>query len=82
VTAAGAAVRDDLGIGWMSALSQITPDDCQIIDGLMAKYSCYEHSQSQEVPAFIPKESELRQDIDLLKRWRKEFVARRKGTLA
>lgn len=66
----------------MSALSQITLDSCQIIDGLMTKYSCYEHSQSQEVPVFMPKGSDLRQDIDLLKRWPKEFVARRKETLA
>lgn len=47
----------------------------------MTKYSCYEHSQSQEVPVFIPEEPELRQDIDSLKQWRKEFVARRKEAL-
>jgi len=66
----------------LPALSLIEPDDCQLIDGLMTKYSCYEHSQSQEVPVFIPEESELRQDIDSLKQWRKGFVARRKEALA
>lgn len=66
----------------LPALSLIKPDDCQLIDGLMTKYSWYEHSQSQEIPAFIPEEAELRQDIDSLKQWRKGFVARRKEALA
>lgn len=66
----------------LSALSLIKPDDCQLIDELMTKYSCYEHSQSQEVPVFIPEESELLQDINSLKQWRKIFVARRKEALA
>lgn len=66
----------------LSALSLIQPDDCQLIDGLMTKYSFHEHSQSQEVPVFIPEELELRQDIDSLKQWRKAFVTRRKEALA
>lgn len=66
----------------LPALSLIKPDDCQLIDGMMTKYSCYEHSQSQEVPVFIPEEPELRQDIESLKLWRKDFVERRKVALA
>lgn len=62
----------------LSALSLIEPEDCQFIDGLMTKYSCYEHSQSQEVPVFIAEEPELRADIEALKQWRKDFVTRRK----
>jgi len=62
----------------LSALSLIEPEDCQLIDGLMTKYSYYEHSQSDEVPVFIPEEPELRADIEALKQWRKVFVARRK----
>lgn len=65
----------------LPALSAISTDDCDFIDGLMTKYSCYEHSQSQEVPAFIPEEPELRQDIESLKQWRKDFEARRKAAL-
>ena len=42
----------------------------------MTKYSCYEHSQSEEVPVFIPDEPELRQDIQSLKDWRERFKNR------
>lgn len=66
----------------LPALSLITREDCELIDGLMTKYSCYEHSQSQEVPVFIPEEPELNQDIESLRQWRKGFVARRKEALA
>ena len=70
------SVTTDNRIG---ALHLIQPDDCQKIDDLMTKYSCYEHSQSHEAPAFIPEEPELRADIESLRDWRKRFVERRKG---
>ena len=58
-------------------LSKITHGDCEYIDDLMTKYSCYEHSQSQEAaPAFIPEEAELRADLIGLKTWRGEFKER------
>lgn len=66
----------------LGALRFIEPADCQLIDDLMTKYSCYEHSQSQEVPVFIPEEPDLRADLEALKQWRKTFVDRRKGTVA
>jgi energy-coupling factor transporter ATP-binding protein EcfA2 len=62
-------------------LSAIEPDDCKFIDGLMTKYSFYEHSQSTETPAFIPDEPELRQDVESLKAWRTGFDARCKKAL-
>ena len=70
------SVTTDNRIG---ALHLIRPEDCQMIDDLMTKYSCYEHSQSYESPAFIPEEPELRVDIESLRDWRKEFFDRRKG---
>jgi hypothetical protein len=63
------------------ALSAITPADCACVDTLMTKYSCYEHSQSAETPAFIPDEQELRGDIEALKQGRTDFLARRKAAL-
>lgn len=60
------------------ALPNIELADCQLIANLMTKYSCYEHSQSQEVPVFIPEEPELRADIKALKQWRITFTDRRK----
>lgn len=73
------SVTTDNRIG---ALHFIEQDDCQLIDGLMTKYSCYEHSQSQEVPVFIPEEPVLRADLEALRQWRKGFIARRKGGVA
>jgi energy-coupling factor transporter ATP-binding protein EcfA2 len=67
--------------GKLIALSAITPADCTRLDTLMTKYSCYEHSQSTETPAFIPDEPELRADIETLKQWRTDFLARRKAAL-
>lgn len=66
----------------LGALPFIEAADCQFIDDLMTKYSCYEHSQSQEVPVFIPEELELRADIEALKQWRKTFTDRRKESVA
>ena len=66
----------------LSALSAIEITDCATIDRLMTKYSFYEHSQSLEVPAFIPDEPELRADIESLKAWRDEFEGRCKKALA
>lgn len=57
-------------------LPRITPEDCDFIDGLMTKYSCYEHSQSQETPVFLPQEPALRADLEGLRDWREEFVKR------
>lgn len=69
------SVTTDNRIG---ALHLIRSEDCRMFDDLMTKYSCYEHSQSHEAPAFIPEEPELRADIESLRDWRKEFVDRRK----
>ena len=65
----------------LPALSTIEPADCETIDRLMTKYSFYEHSQSLEVPAFIPAEAELRTDIESLKAWRENFEKRCKAVL-
>ena len=60
----------------ITQLPKITKEDCEFIDELMTKYSCYEHSQSHETPMFLPDETELRQDIDALKTWREKFGKR------
>lgn len=57
----------------ISHLPKISKEDCEFIDGLMTKYSCYEHSQSHETPTFLPDEPELRKDVEALNIWRKEF---------
>ena len=60
----------------LAPLPLIGQEDCQLIDELMTKYSCYEHSQSAETPVFIPDEDELRRDLEALKEWREDFKKR------
>ncbi|MCS6160286.1 AAA family ATPase [Shewanella baltica] len=61
----------------LKMLPLINKEDCQFIDNLMTKYSCFEHSQSMETPIFIPEVLELQSDIDALITWRKEFKGRK-----
>lgn len=60
----------------LGKLPHITSDDCELIDALMTKYSCFEHSQSQETPVFLPDEPELRADLEKLRDWREQFKQR------
>lgn len=60
----------------LGVLPSITPEDCQLIDGLMTKYSAFEHSQSPETPVRIPGDAELRADLEQLKAWRTDFCSR------
>lgn len=66
----------------LAPLPLISHEDCQFIDDMMTKYSCYEHSQSSEVPVFIPEAGELRADIESLKEWREGFRKRPEGSYA
>ncbi len=57
----------------LSRLANISNDDCTFIDGLMTKYSFFEHSQSTENTFEIPDEADLRKDLETLKTWRSTF---------
>ena len=57
-------------------LAKILHEDCVYFDDLMTKYSCYEHSQSTEVPLTLPDEQSLCADVEGLKRWRESFSTR------
>lgn len=61
----------------LAMLANITSADCKFFDTLMTKYSCYEHSQSQEIDIPVPEEEELRTDIEKLKQWREDFKSRK-----
>ncbi len=50
-------------------LSAITRADCAMIETYMGKYSCYEHSQSDETPVTPPPPDEIRADITALVSW-------------
>jgi energy-coupling factor transporter ATP-binding protein EcfA2 len=57
-------------------LAKINSADCELIEALMTKYSCFEHSQSNEAPVEVPAPDELKTDIELLIGWHNEFTKR------
>jgi hypothetical protein len=58
-------------------LAKIKPEDCQMIDELMTKYSRYEHSQSNEAPVPLPEPDDIASDLTRLQTWLKEFSERK-----
>ena len=65
-------------LGKLEKLADIQPEDCELRDEKMTKYSRYEHAQSAEAPVELPLPDELAQDIADLKAWRDGLEARRK----
>jgi hypothetical protein len=61
----------------IAGLAKIKPEDCQIIDELMTKYSRYEHSQSNEAPVLLPEPDDIAADLTRLQKWLKEFSERK-----
>ena len=57
-------------------LAKINSTDCELIADLMTKYSCFEHSQSNEAPVEVPEPDELKADIQRLIDWQNEFTRR------
>lgn len=62
----------------LPSLQGMLIEELKVIDDLMTKYSCFEHSQSSELPVVIPEELELKADIEVLKKWRGDLGERRK----
>lgn len=63
--------------GRLAQLHGILPVECKLIDDLMTRYSCFEHSQSGEAPVIIPEADALKVDIESLVKWRKDLNERR-----
>lgn len=55
--------------GTLEKLSEITLDDCKMFDGFMTKYSCYDHSMSDETPLIDIEIDDLEKDLKELKEW-------------
>lgn len=68
--------------GRLAQLHGILPDECNVIDDLMTRYSCFEHSQSGEAPIIIPEADALKIDIEKLITWRKDLSERRAKLVA
>ena len=62
--------------GKVHQLAKIRISDCDLIDEIMTKYSCFEHSQPTESPIELPLPDELGADIDRLLSWHGEFKTR------
>ncbi|WP_040234073.1 AAA family ATPase, partial [Xanthomonas citri] len=60
----------------LQRLSAITPTDCALIDGMMTKYSAFEHSQPTDTPSWLPGPDELLKDVQDMLEWCKEFGKR------
>ena len=60
----------------IGGLAKIKPEDCQMIDEMMTKYSRYEHSQPNEAPVPLPEPDEIAADLTRLQIWLKEFSER------
>lgn len=63
--------------GRLAQLHGILPAECKLIDDLMTRYSCFEHSQSGEAPVIIPEADALKVDLESLVKWRKDLNERR-----
>lgn len=66
----------------IGALARILPSDCSLIDDLMTRYSVFEHSQSDELPAAVPDFLVIKSDIESLANWITEFTGRAVPTTA
>ncbi|NQT24088.1 AAA family ATPase [candidate division KSB1 bacterium] len=62
--------------GKLHNVAKVTSKDCAYIDGLMTKYSRYEHSQPKEVSLPPLEPDELETDLNQLKEWRDNFTKR------
>lgn len=63
----------------LAKLALVTPEDCQLIDEMMSKYSGFVHSQSQEAPAKVPGAAVLMDDVTKVKTWLDNFDQRTKA---
>jgi energy-coupling factor transporter ATP-binding protein EcfA2 len=65
--------RDIQTKGRLSQLTKIKQSDCDLIDALMTRYSVFEHSQSDELPAPSPDLQQIEHDVDALSSWINTF---------
>jgi len=61
--------REVMTKGLLRQLSNITQEDCDLIDDLMTRYSVYEHSQADDLPAVPPELAQLETDMRSLADW-------------
>lgn len=68
--------RDVMTKGKLRGIAKVMPEDCDLIDRLMTKYSVYEHSQADELPQVPVELDEFERDVLELIAWMNEFKGR------
>ncbi|ROM82694.1 hypothetical protein BK654_00675 [Pseudomonas brassicacearum] len=68
--------REVMTKGLLRQLSNITQEDCDLIDDLMTRYSVYEHSQADDLPAVPPELVQLETDMRSLADWMEDYSKR------
>lgn len=68
--------REVMTKGLLRQLSNITQNDCDLIDDLMTRYSVYEHSQADDLPAVPPELIQLEADMQSLADWMEDYAKR------
>ncbi len=66
-------------MGKLEHISLVTENDCKILDDVMTKYSCFAHSQPDEINTQIPSVDEIEGDICKVSNWLDEFQKRKKN---
>lgn len=64
-------------MGKLSGLAVIQKEDCHLLDEMMTHYSCYEHSQSAELPGTLPTPDELQAHVETMIAWIDDITKRR-----
>lgn len=62
--------------GKIHKLAKIIPEDCELIEKLMSDFSCFEHSQSNDLPVEIPEPEALEAALTKVIDWHDEFNKR------
>lgn len=57
-------------------LAKITSEDCELIEQLMGDFSCFEHSQSDELPVDVPEPDMLDTALTKIIDWQAVFSSR------
>jgi hypothetical protein len=60
----------------LPGLARIVSTDCTLLDDIMTRYSCFEHSQSTELPSQPPDHETVKSDAILLRDWVLEYRKR------
>lgn len=68
--------RDVNTKGKLHKLTNITSEDCDLIEQLMGEFSCFEHSQSDESPVEIPEPEILEGHLESILSWHEKFKIR------